>query len=517
MPAPAVIGYMPLCVTPRSRIRDEQGVGKFPIWKLYNRVKGIVNQYIDEPYRDFLSFPYHVVDQLKAEESFYWYTPSCDTIYVRMSCAGDDRDYYKGILKETLAHYQSVVDKLKSSNKTEDADLLQRSLKHAGESEDNVYCGDGRVVATVWGMCLRQEQNVGESILVSAVTPVPEMHTVRYELGELGSTDKPTVLRKSQGSKIRQDQVPSVSPKVGYECTGWDCNPVGAVVTEDLLFTAQYRKISHGGSGIKEQKPSETAQRHHVRFLTPDNQIIKELHVEHGKQIQPGDVPQLPSIEGTLCLSWKGDPYNDKIDADQDYYAVRPQISKHSTHTVRFLTPDGKMISQSQVESNTTLSRSMIPPLPVVNGKICLQWDSNPMGTVINSDRDFVAVPPKVVGENEKEQPLHTVRFLNIDGGELSRVQVPHGAHLQPNQIPQQPVVNGEKRGRWFPNPTKRVINRDTDFVIRDRRTRHWSWFRRNVNVTNHWGGRWLLYVVLFLFFVFLVLYIMYLCNPCSK
>ena len=532
MSAPAVKGYMPLCVTPRSRVCDEQGVGQWPMWKRYDRIQGIVNQYVDEPYRNFLSLPYHEIDKLKAEELFYWYTPRCDTQYTRMSRTGDDHDYYMGIFEETLTHYQSIVAKLKSIGKAEEANFLDLSLKYVGESDENVYCGDGRVIATVWGMRPRNGENNGGAILFTELVPEVEIHTVRYELGSMGSTTNPTVLKKSHGTKIYAHQVPSVVVKEGFEWIGWDHNPVNAVVSNNLLFTALYRELpkektlddvppeadttEENNTKTEKQTNDEPTQKCHIRFLTPDNLIIKDLDVEYGKRILPGNVPQLPLVEGVSCPSWDGDPFNDIIDADRDYKAVSPQKPEKQTHSVRFLTPDGKVISQAQVEHGSSLSSSLIPPLPVVKGKVCSAWNNNPLGEIINSDRDFVAIPPQTVVEVKKEeQTLHVVRFLNPDSSELMRNFVPHGGHLQPDQIPQLPTIDGRNSGKWIPDPTKQVINRDTDFIVRSRRIWHWPWKR--VHGTRRGFWQWLLYVILFLLLVFLVLYIMYRCNPCSK
>lgn len=534
MPAPAVKGYMPLCVTPRSRVCDEQGVGQFPMWKRFDSIKSIVNQYIDEPFRSFLALPYHEIDKLKAEELFYWYTPRCDSSYTRMSRTGDDYDYYKRLLSDTVAHYRSVVSKLKREGKSDDASFLELSLKYAGDSEDNVYCGDGRVVATVWGMRPRQAQKTGKSKLSIELAPELEMHTVRYDLGSLGSSKSSIVLKKCHGSRIHQEQVPQVTVKDGYLFTGWNRNPVGAEVTEDLLFVAEYREMPKEEKPVIESKQEKVAQRgqlqeeisiedkpeepvksHHVRFLTPDSLVIKELNVEHGKRILPGYVPQLPVMDGVLSPAWDGDPLNDVINGDRDYQALKPKAVEKSQHTVRFLAPDGSVLSWTQVVDGEKLSKTQVPPLPVVNGKICPSWDVNPLAEVINNDRDFKAKQPQTAVEEVEEKRLHTVRFLNSDGSEVMRTQVLHGQYLQPDQIPSLPTFEGKENIKWSPNPMNQVIKHDTDFIIRKSRSWHWPWAWGYGGRHGFW--RWVLYIILFFLLVFLILYIMYLNDPCSR
>ena len=399
MPVPSVKGYTPLCYTLRSHVCDEQGIGQWPMWQRYDSVKAIVDQYIDEPYRHFFALPRHEVDKLKGEEVFYWYTPRSDSSYTRMSNTGDDHEYYKKLLDETLAHYKAIVERLKREDKIEEANFLQTSLKYAGDTEENVYCGDGRVVATVWGMRPRPGCEALASVRIAELEPEKEMHTVRYDLGSYGNTMNSTSLRKSHGSEIYAHQVPEVTTVSGYEFIGWDRNPVGVKVDGDLLFMAQYRELPKPEKPkvvppVKEKPPKEPLQMHHVRFLAPDNSVIKEMDVEHGKTILPGDVPQLPVVDNLFCQGWNGDPLNDIINQDRDYKAIPPVAPDAVLHTVRFLAPGGEVLSQFQVEDGTQLTPDQVPALPVVDGDTCPGWNKDPLKEKITADTDFVAKTP---------------------------------------------------------------------------------------------------------------------------
>lgn len=524
MPVPSVRAHMPLCVTPRSKVCDEQGVGQWPMWKRYDSIRSIVDQYIDEQYRSFFSMPYHEVDKLKAEELFYWYAPRSETSYVRLSCTGDDYDHYKEIFDETLAHYKSTVVRLREHGKIEESTFLQLSLKYVGESDDNIYCGDDRVVVTVWGMRTRQNQSVGESKLFTELIPEVETHTVRFELGNRGTTNSKTELKKSHGSKIQASQIPTVNPKEGYEFDGWDTNPLNIVVKANLVFAAQYKDVQTsnadvGGTGTVANdvdKGKETPViKHHVRFLSCNNRVIKELEVEHNRKISPVDIPQLPAEGGIICPSWDGNPLNDIIVADHDYKALPPNETPKQTHTVRFLTPDRKVITTSQVEHGVAISPAIVPPLPVVDGKLSLGWNDDPIGTIVNADIDFVAKWPTKEIDVTGEDDVHKVRFLDDDGNEISQILVPHGTYLQNEQIPQLSMYGSSKPQKWDPDPSKQLINRDTDFRLRKVRAGHLFGFGGGGSRRGFW--RWLFFIILFLLIVFLVLYIMYRCNPCSK
>lgn len=392
MSIPAVKGYMPLCVTPRSQVCDEQGVGQWPMWKRFDSVKAIINQYVDEPYREFLAMPYHEVDKMKAEELFYWYTPRREGKYVRLSQAGDDKAHYKQLLDETLAHYGSVVDRLKKEGIVDEASFLELSLKYAGDSEDSVYCGNNRVVATVWGMRPRQGFDMGASKLEADLFPPTELHTVRFELGNIGDTDNPTVLKKSHGTKIFPHQIPQVRANKGHEFIGWDKEPLDAEVIDDMSFVALYKQVP---VKVTPLKPEEPPRMHQVRFLKPDGELIKQIEVEHGTKILPGLVPQLPVVGDAICSAWDGDPLNDTINDNRDYTAIGPTTEEKPLHNVRFLTPDGMVISQFQVEHNTQLVHDQIPPLPDVDGVKCSSWDRDPLKEIISDDVDFTAIFPK--------------------------------------------------------------------------------------------------------------------------
>lgn len=334
MPVPSVKGYMPLSVTLRSQVCDEQGVGQWPMWNRYDSIKGIVDQYIDEPYRDFLALPYYDIDKQKAEEYFYWYTPRTDTSFIRLNKAGDDYDYYKQLLNKTISHYYTVIDQLKKVEKVEEANFLQLALKYAGESDSNVYCGNARVVATVWGMRFRDGHGLGESVLVSELFPDKEIHTVRYDIGEYGSTQNQTILKKSHGTNIYPHQVPLVEANDGYEFIGWDNEPVGAEVTKDLLFVAQYKKtkaeapqppIPPRDEPLTTDISAVEDNMHTVRFLLPNHQIISELLVKHGSQLNSAQIPPLPEFEGTKCTAWDTNPIGTKINSDRDFIAKAPE------------------------------------------------------------------------------------------------------------------------------------------------------------------------------------------------
>lgn len=382
MAIPSVKDYMALCVTPRSLVYNEQGIGRWPMWKRFDSIKTIIDLYIDKPYRDFLARPELETDNQLGEDYLYWYTPRSNVEFFMLSNSGDDHSYYSTLLEKTLEHYNSVIKSLIENGKNDEANFLQLSLKYVGDSEDNIFCGGDQVIAVAWGMLSKKGNPINLPKIEKPFSHNKGLHTITYNLNGYGSSNDPTTIKKNHGTVIRQDQIPLVNANNGYIFIGWDRNPEGATVDCDLLFTALYKKA--------DTPPPPPQQKHRVRFFSPSGQILSELDVEHGKRILPGLVPQLPLVNGIVCKGWNGDPLNDIINADRDYTA----ISKKRLHNVRFLTPDNKVISQFQAEHGTQLVQAQIPSLPLIDGIASPGWNNDPLSATINSDTDFVAQLP---------------------------------------------------------------------------------------------------------------------------
>lgn len=511
MSAPVVIGYMPLCVTPRSKVCDEQGIN-WPMWQLYADVMAIVEQYVDQRYRKFLAMPVYEDDPMQNEERFYWFTPSSNNPYRRLSQMGDEHDHYKAVLKETLDHYQKVMEQLEREGRTEDAEYLRLSLKYAGDCEELVYCGDEHVVATLWGMRPRTGRDVDPAVVSKDIGVMEKLCSVKFDFAGHGDQIEMKIM---QGSKISAAQVPSPVEVDGYDFVGWDSEPEGAEVKDDMMFTAQYRELSSHedekplvyppvDSPVDSPVDPPMPITHRVRFLMPDGIVIRELAVNHNEMIPPGQIPQLPFYDATPCPAWDSDPLRDVINRDIDYKALLPQAPPPpppiEKHKVRFLMPDGVVISEIMVPHGGQILPDQVPSLPVINGIVCSSWNADPLDDFIFTDKDYTALAPVVI-------KTHTVRFLTPDGDEVSRVQVEHGNRLTNSQIPTLPVIKGKLCRKWSPNPHKEVINKDTDFIARKRCGWHWPLIK-----SGFW--RWLLRVLLFLLLLFLVLYIIQLFNP---
>lgn len=68
-------------------------------------------------------------------------------------------------------------------------------------------------------------------------------YEVRFDEGSHGILHGQTMYEKSRDEKVLPSEVPEVEPEEGYRFIGWDKNPNNHIVTEDVVFVAQYEEV----------------------------------------------------------------------------------------------------------------------------------------------------------------------------------------------------------------------------------------------------------------------------------
>lgn len=346
--ASSVKNHIELCATSRFDLCDEQGIGNYPIWKRYEQLQNVVTHDIDEQYRNFLSKPIGEIDGYSGVEYICWFTPVSKDVPVRLSSlSGVIREQYLKLLKETLSHYQTVIEKLRSENQDDqDAELLLKALKHTGEYEDLIYCFDNKVVATVWGMRPKNITTPGSCIIERNLDRPKQSFTVEFLTGENGTTANETVLKKFDGVEIKKEQIPLVVANQGWRFIGWDQNPNNFTVTGNRQFTALYEKIidKKEDSGIIESSNV-------IPTKVPEEKVIA------------------PVVETKM---------------------TPPPIAKMQ-HKVRFLNQNGSEISSCLVDDGGKLTFAQIPEPKCTRKERFTGWDKAPVETLITKDTDFTA------------------------------------------------------------------------------------------------------------------------------
>lgn len=241
-----VIGKKPLVSSDLKYFIAVQGSNGRTLFDRFKLAESnIVNKNIDPKYKDFLAYPVVEGDKIVFHSITYNETPQ---IYLELE--GEDLSKYTNIKNETISHYNGVIENLKNSGKTVEADFLADAIKYI----DNrfIYCYDDKVILGVWGMKL--SDNVREDIseicktqfpkisMPSGPTPEKNSFTIYFNAGTNGNLHGNNIVTKEQNTSITHDDIPQVEANDGYEFACWNENPNGHEVTEDKQFTAQYNK-----------------------------------------------------------------------------------------------------------------------------------------------------------------------------------------------------------------------------------------------------------------------------------
>lgn len=259
---PRVKGKEQLCSCEQKHFKSIQGFGEHTLFERYTDIENVVNKKVDEKYHHFLAQP--VIDG----DTMTWFSKPYNEAPRRFTeLQGEEQTNYDIIKKNTVAHYQKIIEILKNEDQNSEAETLENSIKFI--NDDFVYCYDGIVVLGIWGMQLRE--NVRESIgtisknlfkekkkstivspdidepsqpeIENPEIPIENPFTIRFNAGDNGNISGNTELQKHSGEIISESEVPNVEPKAGYEFTGWDKNPNDYGVTGETIFTAQYSPI----------------------------------------------------------------------------------------------------------------------------------------------------------------------------------------------------------------------------------------------------------------------------------
>ncbi len=328
----AIIGKIVLCSTSRSKVCDEQGIGKYPLWTKYLSLESIVAQHIPEQYRSFFSQPQSVKDS--GEEEIFWHTIPSTTgdVPTRLTkLTGEKRQRYEEIKNKTITVYKQAIESCSSSAPT-DAEHLTKALKHVGEFDDCFYCFDDKVVVVLWSMRPRDINDLTSTIIEKIITPNVS-YKVAFEVGQFGhSDDRLEIHKRSTDTPIQSHQIPNVTPIEGFIFKGWNISPLNYKVNADTIFTAQYEEIPTPKPIPDPVPPTPPTPgpptpptppvppppvQHNVRFEDRDGNLITEYQVNDGTILAANLIPHVSNLEKEIFKGWDGDTaqpiYADKV------------------------------------------------------------------------------------------------------------------------------------------------------------------------------------------------------------
>lgn len=238
------IGKKQLLSTDLKYFKALQGIGGRTLFDRFKLAESnIINKNIDTKYQHFLAYPVVDGDAIVFHAIKYNETPQ-----IFQELQGEDLSRYTNIKNETISHYNGVIDNLKNSGKTVEADYLADAIKYIDDRF--IYCYDDIVVLGVWGMKLRN--NIREDIseicksefrrITFQEPSIQEQtfFTINFNAGDNGNLYGNTSITKQSNEYISNNEIPQVEANDGYEFAGWDESPNGHEVTGDKQFMAQY-------------------------------------------------------------------------------------------------------------------------------------------------------------------------------------------------------------------------------------------------------------------------------------
>ena len=313
---PQVKGSIALCSSPRSLVCDEQGVGKYPLWNRYNQLLEIIKKHIPAQYQSFLARPIAVKEQ--DGEHLVWYAEADNEASPKRLTQLDavEQAKYQQVKAETIAAYKSAIDKCESSGETTDAEHIRKAMKYVGDFDDYFYCFDDKVVVVVWGMRPRSTSEP-QSCIIDKLLRLNKSYTVTFDLGEHGTSVSQLELHKrTTDQPIGVHQVPQVEAKEGYKFIGWNEEPIGHKVTQDITFTAQYEKLPEPPlppapptTPTKEPEPPVQPEPniYTIRFEDENGNELSSCKVKEGETIPNSAIPPVLNKEHYKFAGWGSD------------------------------------------------------------------------------------------------------------------------------------------------------------------------------------------------------------------
>lgn len=285
-----------LCYTDPIDFANIQGVGSDPMYKRYDSVFSVIKNRIDERYRSFLARPHYENDLI------YWYVEKWEEIPQSLKdLEGPERQKYERIKEETVSHYKSVLESLKS----EEYAILSGALKFI--DDDFIYCYDDKVVLVAWGMCPDTNKRPVNGKWVMGLK-MQEKFKITFDPGTEGHLENSLdrFLNRVKGSRLTKRDIPAAIANEGYEFTGWSPDPLGFTVNGDMSFHAQYSKIEDPG-----HRSGPDPENFNVRFDAGEHGTVSgtsQFSVPQGHVLTSNEIPGVSPMEGYRFTGWSIDP-----------------------------------------------------------------------------------------------------------------------------------------------------------------------------------------------------------------
>lgn len=276
---------------------DYQGIGSDPLYKRYKSVESVVKSRISPQYQSFLACPFY------EDGNIFWYVDEWNNTPQKFTeLSGAEKKHYTHIKDDTLKHYQETLKKLNP----EEFAILNGALKYI--NDEFIYCYDEKIVLIAWGMRLDEEKHTSDGKWFKTAVKY-DKKKISFDLAGHGKLETTiasipylTTISRNKGHIITTKDIPTIIAEEGYSFIGWNPNPVGHEVQEDIIFTAQYTKTN---TTVPKAEDKEELMK--VIFDAGANGVLKggtSIEVSKGHILSKEEMPIVMANKGFLFTQW---------------------------------------------------------------------------------------------------------------------------------------------------------------------------------------------------------------------
>ena len=319
-------GKRRLCYTDVVDYTDFQGIGHDPLYMRYDSVYSVIKTAVSPEYRHFLAVPQYVED----EDQICWHVDEWEEYPVKLTdLSGDIRNKYEAIKEDTIRHYRSAAASLDG----ESLQILANAIKYI--DDERIYCADGKVFLVAWGMTPDVTQHKVSGSIIHEYDE-QKKYKLTFDVGEHGTLvdriDK--YITRVDGAVLAQEDIPEVISNDGWTFTGWSPSPLGFVVKDNAIFTANYSKVEKKDE-IPPVIPPPVFEEEEEKYFNCNFNAGSHGRLEgaanvrkHAESILTGeDIPKVKADRNYEFTGWNPSPYNCVVDSDKNFTAQYKEMS----------------------------------------------------------------------------------------------------------------------------------------------------------------------------------------------
>lgn len=355
---------------------DYQGIGSDPLYKRYKSVESVVKSRILPQYQSFLACPFY------EDGNIFWYVDEWNNTPQKFTeLSGAEKKHYTYIKDDTLKHYQETLKKLNP----EEFAILNGALKYI--NDEFIYCYDEKIVLIAWGMRLDEEKHTSDGKWFKTAVKY-DKKKISFDLaghGQLETTIASvpylTTISRNKGHIITTKDIPTIIAEEGYNFIGWNPNPIGHEVQEDIIFTAKYTRKNT--TAPKEEEKEELVK---VIFDAGTNGVLKggtSIEVSKGHILNKEEMPIIIANKGFLFTQWTPS-INVPINNDTLFTAeYKQEFAQCNFSAGEHGTLQGNKVIKKPLGVTPIISE--IPIVKPNKGYRFTGWDVNPLAALTNN------------------------------------------------------------------------------------------------------------------------------------